>query len=566
MKMKRPHERKQHTDRKKAGKPSQQEISTLEKGNGTTRSKMYFMKIKENISEYVDKSKKYITSIDVTKLKEKASNTAAIVKDRLSKGAITLRNKLSDSFANAKQMDYQNLLRSKAFIITCVFLVAIIAVVGIGQQVKQAQIQHQLFLEENKTYKVFIDGAYIGNVSDTQIIEDHINNQLTDLMYAYDLEARLINEITYEEYFENEIEAQDSLVLNKTKNLLDFQTRSVMIYVNDNPVVRVASEQDAEEIIENVKQAYVSNSENSRVMVAEINDRVDYKVEWAQPSDIRDLESATAVLLRGTDKEIKHIVESGENIWVIAQKNKVTVSEIMDANPQLSSQSDIIRPGDELSLVVPEPFVNVEVVEEIQVVESIPFSTRNVNNNSMYTWESRVQTRGQPGEKEVVYRISKINGKEVEREIIEETIIKEPVEQVVARGTIGVPANGSGTLAWPTSGGRISSMFGGARRHTGVDIANPTGTPVYAADHGTVVFAGWNGGYGNLIRVAHTSSMQTYYAHLSSINVRVGQTVNKGEVIGRVGSTGQSTGPHLHFEVRLNGSPVNPMNYYGSTR
>jgi murein DD-endopeptidase MepM/ murein hydrolase activator NlpD len=99
------------------------------------------------------------------------------------------------------------------------------------------------------------------------------------------------------------------------------------------------------------------------------------------------------------------------------------------------------------------------------------------------------------------------------------------------------------------------------RLHAGIDIAAPTGTPIRAADGGTVQLAGWQGGYGNYTCIGHGGGVSTCYAHQSSIGVRGGQNVSQGQVIGAVGSTGNSTGPHLHFEVRINGSPVDPMGY-----
>ena len=113
------------------------------------------------------------------------------------------------------------------------------------------------------------------------------------------------------------------------------------------------------------------------------------------------------------------------------------------------------------------------------------------------------------------------------------------------------------------SRGTISSRFGQrwSSTHTGVDIAVSRGTPIKAADGGLVTFAGWNGGYGNLIIIDHENGFVTYYAHCNSISVKKGQRVARGETIGTVGSTGNATGPHLHFEVRKNGVPVNPLNY-----
>ncbi len=126
-------------------------------------------------------------------------------------------------------------------------------------------------------------------------------------------------------------------------------------------------------------------------------------------------------------------------------------------------------------------------------------------------------------------------------------------------------ATGSGALMWPVSG-PITSPFGWRMHpihhrmilHEGMDIAANTGTPIKAADAGRVIVAGWEGGYGNYINIDHGGGVSTGYGHCSAIYVSVGQDVKKGQVIGAVGSTGNSTGPHLHFEVRINGQPVDP--------
>lgn len=122
--------------------------------------------------------------------------------------------------------------------------------------------------------------------------------------------------------------------------------------------------------------------------------------------------------------------------------------------------------------------------------------------------------------------------------------------------------HGSGQLVWPVSG-PVTSGFGGrwGRLHGGIDIAVPVGTAVHAADTGTVRIAGWVGGYGNYICIQHTSSMSTCYGHNSRLMVNVGQSVRQGQVIAASGNTGNSTGPHVHFEVRINGTQVDPMGY-----
>lgn len=131
--------------------------------------------------------------------------------------------------------------------------------------------------------------------------------------------------------------------------------------------------------------------------------------------------------------------------------------------------------------------------------------------------------------------------------------------------------NGNGGFLWPgyTSelsseyGYRVNPVSGIYKLHTGVDVRASYGTAVWAAESGTVILAGWNGGYGNCVMINHGNGYTTLYGHMSSISVSVGQTVNRGQTVGYVGSTGNSTGPHLHFEVRASstGGTIDPMSF-----
>lgn len=136
--------------------------------------------------------------------------------------------------------------------------------------------------------------------------------------------------------------------------------------------------------------------------------------------------------------------------------------------------------------------------------------------------------------------------------------------EVVDRGYV----QGSGRFIWPTSGPitsefgyRIHPIYGRQILHSGIDIGVPTGTVIHAADSGTVVLSGWVSGYGYTVIIDHGNGFSTLYAHNSELLVSEGQSVSQGEAIAHAGSTGNSTGPHLHFEVRINGEPQNPLNY-----
>jgi murein DD-endopeptidase MepM/ murein hydrolase activator NlpD len=150
----------------------------------------------------------------------------------------------------------------------------------------------------------------------------------------------------------------------------------------------------------------------------------------------------------------------------------------------------------------------------------------------------------------------------------ESNALREKIRQLQAGrkgGTVGTVSN------WPVPGYyEISSPFGWRTHpitgrkslHTGIDIPAPTGKALYAVGAGDIIFAGWYGVYGNAVVIDHGKGISTLYAHLSQLAVREGQQVNQGQIIGYVGSTGFSTGPHLHFEVRINGNPTDPLQYF----
>ncbi|MDP3995166.1 MAG: M23 family metallopeptidase, partial [bacterium] len=138
----------------------------------------------------------------------------------------------------------------------------------------------------------------------------------------------------------------------------------------------------------------------------------------------------------------------------------------------------------------------------------------------------------------------------------------QPASGLADLGSIFKPAPAAaGTFNWPTTSRGITQYFRGWR-HTGIDIGNKTGQPIYAADGGVVTTSGWNsGGYGYYVIIDHGNGIQTLYAHASKLNVARGDRVDKGDVIAAVGSTGRSTGPHVHFEVRVSGNRANPLDY-----
>lgn len=268
-------------------------------------------------------------------------------------------------------------------------------------------------------------------------------------------------------------------------------------------------------------------------------------------------------------------VELKENVSVgrMELKNGDSSPDILDRQ----EAGEKIETGDD-----GDSMITVVVTEEKTEDEKIDYDREYKADDTLYTGQTRVETEGRAGEKEVRKKIVMENGKTVKEEILEENIVKEPEDEIILTGTRaigGADGASSGTdegvsrdtsatyspLMMPVDYVYVSSGFGTrwGRLHRGVDLALAQGSPIYAADSGTVYFAGDGGGYGNLVKVDHGNGMQTYYAHCSSLLVTSGQKISRGEKIALTGSTGNSTGPHLHFEVIINGKCIDPAGMLG---
>lgn len=223
-----------------------------------------------------------------------------------------------------------------------------------------------------------------------------------------------------------------------------------------------------------------------------------------------------------------------------------------------------------------ESILTVVTTEERKEEEDIDIPEEYQPVKSLSVGEIKVASEGSPGTKEITKKVTKENGNPVSETILEESVVEEPEEKVILAGT-KLPASYQssfyedpdlsydedavyGKLQRPVAGGVVTSGFGSrwGKVHHGIDIALPQGSEIRAADNGNVYFAGANGSYGNIVKIDHGNGMQTYYAHCSRLLVSAGQRVERGEQIALVGSTGRSTGPHLHFEVIINRNSIDP--------
>jgi len=310
-----------------------------------------------------------------------------------------------------------------------------------------------------------------------------------------------------------------------------------------------------------------------RMLEASTADYRGGKVEFVQDVKIVPMGSEDATMmsieemetaLSGNSREpVVYTVQSGDTVSGIAYKYDTSVSAIEAANPDLVAEK--IKIGDEITVSASIPTLSVKETVVEEYTRAVGYETVKETTDALYTTQSRVKRAGVNGEAAVTAEVVYVNGQEQERTVLEWINISEPVDEIIEVGTKKPPKKApTGSFMRPANG-YISSRYGYRRSmgdfHTGVDFAGPTGTPIYASDGGKVTYAGWKGNYGYCVFVDHGNGYTTVYAHCSKLLVKVGQSVGKGETIAKVGSTGRSTGPHLHFEIRVNGKHQNPLNY-----
>jgi murein DD-endopeptidase MepM/ murein hydrolase activator NlpD len=323
----------------------------------------------------------------------------------------------------------------------------------------------------------------------------------------------------------------------------------------------------------------LQNALNLR-LESHVPDNPTARVEYVSNVDIRTgLFPVSAIREVGRLRDLINSEVAGERMYTvvrndtpsqIALKNGISLDELVRLNPNILRR---LLPGDQIVISHSVPFLGIKTTLEEVYEQTTPFETRRVENSSRYRGYTNVSVRGRNGTTRITAEVTYVNGVEAERVIKNTTVLEAPVTEVVEIGTrtaVPLPAAavsasiGSGSnLAWPTHSRRISVGLHGYRGHTGIDIPDRIGTPIFSADDGYVVSVRHLAyGYGRHLLIDHGNGMQTLYAHCSQIFVQAGQTVTKGQHIAAIGSTGRSTGPHLHFEIRVNGRIMNPLHYY----
>jgi len=349
-------------------------------------------------------------------------------------------------------------------------------------------------------------------------------------------------------------------VLAQLNLALQPKVNGASLLVNGQAVLYMESKELAQQLLDKLLQEHSKVADDENLVSVGFAEDVQVVEGIVVAAWISSWDNAWSMINLGTVTPQVYTVKEGDSLWSIARAHDMYVTDIVASNG--IQEDSILALGQSIILSKPTPLVTVVAQVEGNETVPIPYQTITENDNSVNG--IKVKTEGKNGEKFIAYTATLRNGVVESKNIIEEKVIKTAVDKVVVKGrSVQVASrSGGGTstgkLHWPVSGS-ISQSFG--RGHTGMDIAGASGSAIGAADGGTVTFAGWQGGYGNFIIINHGNGIVTRYAHCSKLLVQKGQKVSQGQTIGLRGSTGRSTGPHLHFEVMVGGAFRNPINY-----
>lgn len=405
--------------------------------------------------------------------------------------------------------------------------------------------------------EVIVDGESLGYVisqADYQASVNHVQSRVSQIMgKPYSVNPKVT--------FSFGIVERDKLLEGeKLESVLFSQIEGIAeLYVLSVDGKIIGACQDRESIntaLESLTQSHDPNVKR------ELVSNVSISHEIVDSSYLRSADEIKSLLTSTKTVQEPHVIQPGETLDSICALYNMSQPDLMALNPGIDPYW--IIPGQEVIVNNTTPLVSVREVTRVTETRSIAFSQKEIKDSSLYVGKKSIKTNGVAGSKQVVYDVTYVDGKESGRTVVSETVLKQPVTEVILVGTKPVPKKAAtGTFRRPTGAAVISSNYGYRRSgfHTGVDFALAYGSPVYAADGGTVSFAGWKGGYGYLVIISHGNGLQTYYGHNSRLLVSAGDKVAKGEKIAKIGSTGNSTGPHCHFEVRVNGRHVNPWRY-----
>ncbi len=461
-----------------------------------------------------------------------------------------------------------------------------------------------VYYDAQNVYRVYLNGESLGIIEDKNELEGYINEEQQSLKQEYNVDnvyspngLEIKEETTYNEKTEsvdniyNKISEEEDFtidgytvtitdkkeVTNEAEEKIETQKIKEYIYILDKNILREAVNDVVKSFVDEEEyQNYLNETVEDPTEEGTIIESVYLKEQIsikkgkipANETIYQTEQELAKYLLFGTQEDEKtYTVKSGDTIAEIANDNKLSTEELLIANQDISDENALLYPGQKLVVSLIDPVIT--VVEETHTVseEDVKYKTIQEEDDTMYVGYSEVIQEGKNGRSLITRKIQKENGQIKNAIIVSSEVLKEPVNKIVKTGKKTSYAAGSTTdWGWPTVANyTLTDGFAWrwGKMHVAQDIAGlGCGTPIYAINDGTVITAEYHWSFGNYVEINHNNGYISLYAHMSTLNVSVGQAVSMGQQIGTMGETGESYGCHLHLQVEYNGTYFDPMTLY----
>ncbi len=417
-------------------------------------------------------------------------------------------------------------------------------------------------LTSKNAYEVFVNDVPVGIIAMNKKItgEELYNTAVTKLAAQEGTRVSVNEKVSIKPVHaaKRNITTTDYIVSEISKNFT-YKIEAATITLDGIEMAVLKNSSEANEVLQRIIEPYI-NSETPPIEQGFV-ENVSVGVRFAEKDQVMKPEQAYIIMTENKETVSTYVIKSGDSLSKICSVNGISLQSLLDQNPDINVNS-ILKIGQELKMITFTPLLSVKTVDEVKLTEVAQKPVETKNNPDRPKTYKNVIKQGRDGQKEVTYHIIRVNGFETEKIPVEEIITVAPEPEIIEVGTMQTPPKQAlGFYIMPTWGA-VSDYFGSrGGAHNGVDIAADFGSPVYAADGGKVIYAENGGTFGQLIKIRHNAKVVSYYAHNSELLVKAGQNVAQGQLIALMGNTGDSTGSHLHFEIRENGVPQNPFDY-----
>lgn len=490
--------------------------------------------------------------------------------------------------------------------------ITVLITVIVGVAIFISCLGTKITLRANTYYQVYLNGNKIGIIEDKNKLYNLIDSSQSAIKNEYNVnnvypptDLRIVAVNTYSDHYDNvndiynKIEENDNFTIKGYVVTIKGEKETFKINVLNKQIFYDAAKRFVSAFLdEDEYDKYINNNQNEIVNTGRIIkgmkflENITIKEDYISVNEdiYTDELKLSQFLLFGDNPNTKsYTVKLGDTIESVSEDNKLNVEEFLVANVNYKSANTLLRVGDKVNVTLIDPQLTF-VYDLYEIKDEIVLFTKEpVYDKTKPTSYREVTQAGQNGIDRFEETYSVTNGeRSQEAQVKKIATIREAKKQITTIGTrndnVYVPSNPvviDGYWAWPTNKGYVITSYRGwrwGRMHQGIDVsgAGNFGSPIYAASDGTVTYVNSScpsrgkgygdscgGGFGNSITIDHGNGYITKYAHLhQSVKVKVGQKVSKGSIIGLMGNSGSSTGVHLHFEVIVNGSNIDPMRLY----